>query len=377
MADISSAMKKALSGLLKEHGFLVFILLISSILLLARLGERNLGVDETWAAIHAENILINGYPLVSEGYGFVEHGTVPSHDSWLPFYVTAFSYLLFGVDAFASRLPFALFGLATIMLFFVVAQYISGKKSISVIATILLAFSNVFYVHARYSRYYTMVMFFVLLLLLSYLKLFESGKRRYDVLFIAANVLFFYTQIQLWAYAVVSLLFHFLAFSRSREMFKRLSGNAAIAMLFMLPWVYYWLFAQESLAKGVVSISPAIVLFKLALAVYYFSIIVFPVVFLLLLFRKGIRNVIAGKKFLAVHSLIIGKKDSQYYPAAVFSYSCSNPRFSLQETKDSCRDYSLSSHHLKRVSCPSFFAIEGSGHRVNSRLSAAALSRLY
>jgi len=290
----------------KRNTFLILIICMASILLFVRLGDRNIGVDETWTVIFAENTLHNGYPLVTKTYNFFPDNYVPRFDSWFSYYVVAGFYGIFGVSNYVSRLPFALFGLGTLVFFYFFTKYLTKNRSIAQIATFLLATSYLFYIHARHSRYFSFVMFFVLLVSYLYLKLLENSSRRYDVFFIIANVIFFYTQVQLWAYTVAALGIHFLIFKFNKSIFKRLMLDSAIVLLFCSPWIYFWLLSK-SIAAGSVSTSLFSFLFKLALAFYYYFIIVFPIIFLIFLFFPEIRKkVFFNSNYYFLYCIIIG-----------------------------------------------------------------------
>ncbi|MCK5282278.1 MAG: glycosyltransferase family 39 protein [Nanoarchaeota archaeon] len=69
-------------------------------------------------------------------------------------YLVASFYSLFSINDYIIRLPFALFGLATLVFFYFFVNYLTKNKKIAYPATFLLSTSYVFYIHARQSRYY-------------------------------------------------------------------------------------------------------------------------------------------------------------------------------------------------------------------------------
>jgi 4-amino-4-deoxy-L-arabinose transferase-like glycosyltransferase len=97
-------------------------LIAAGVLLFARLGHNALWDDEAGTALTAKGVLrtgdtsvllddgnINAYRNGLDVRSFCDRSMPP-----LDAYLTAASFAIFGIDAWAARLPFALIGLATI-----------------------------------------------------------------------------------------------------------------------------------------------------------------------------------------------------------------------------------------------------------------------
>ena len=129
----------------KECIFLIIALVLSSILLLANLGNRYLWQDEAQTALVSKTILSHGVPLGYDGKNSFsaesenEYGQdyIWKWHPWVPFYLTALSFKLFGLNAFAARLPFALFGIATIMLTYFFTKSVTRDIKTASVATVL------------------------------------------------------------------------------------------------------------------------------------------------------------------------------------------------------------------------------------------------
>jgi 4-amino-4-deoxy-L-arabinose transferase-like glycosyltransferase len=100
------------------------LIALSAALLLPNLGNGFLWQDEAQTAAVARTILSDGVPRGSDGVNFFsqeqgrEYGPnyIWKWHTWLSFYLAAASFLVLGETTFAARLPFALFGVATVVL---------------------------------------------------------------------------------------------------------------------------------------------------------------------------------------------------------------------------------------------------------------------
>ncbi len=296
--------KRLNNSLFSEKAFLLLVMIFSSFLLFFNLGDRNLGVDESWLAINVENILLHGYPRATITYNFLEPGFVPRHDSWFSYYTITASYLLFGITDFATRLPSALFGLMTIIIFYFFTKHYTKNVAIAQVSTLLLSTSYVFYIHARYARYFSTVMFLCILCAYAYLRILDRGKRFDHLLFTASQILLFYTQIQLWAYFSAGMALHFFLFSFDKKRVKPFLIDTALILIFALPWMTYWLLSR-TLTQKVLSLSLFSFAFKIAVAFYYFFLIVFPLIFLLVLLFPNSRKAFISRRYSLVYCIIL------------------------------------------------------------------------
>jgi hypothetical protein len=191
--------------------------------LLANLGNRYLWQDEAQTALVSKTILTDGVPKGYDGKNYfsqekgAEYGKnyIWRWHTWLPFYVLAGFYKVFGISTFVSRLPFALFGFGTVLMTYFLAKALWNNNRIAVIAGGLLAVSVPFLLMCRQCRYYSMVMFFSVLALLSYEMLLERRKYAAVLLFASMTLLFHSQQIYLPG-LVAALLVHGLVFRRDR-----------------------------------------------------------------------------------------------------------------------------------------------------------------
>jgi 4-amino-4-deoxy-L-arabinose transferase-like glycosyltransferase len=225
---------------------LAAILIVSAVLFFANLSNQNLWQDEAQTALISKTILTDGVPRGYDGKNYfsqeggAEYGKnyIWRWHTWLPFYILAGFYEVFGVSTFVSRLPFVLFGLGTIILLYYYAKSLWPGTRIPAIASSLLAISVPFLLLSRQCRYYSMAMFFTLLSLYSYKLLLE--KRKYaSVLFFTATTLLFHSQ---HIYVIIffpsvflnTIIFH-------RDCFKVICKVSALVLIVNMPWLI-WLY---------------------------------------------------------------------------------------------------------------------------------------
>jgi hypothetical protein len=223
---------------------LIVILIGSATLLLANLGNQYLWEDEAQTALVSKTILTEGVPRGYDGKNFfsqekgAEYGNnyIWRWHTWLPFYVLAGFYKVFGVSTFVSRLPFALFGLGTVAATYYFAKSLWPGTRVAAIAAALLAVSVPFLLLSRQCRYYSMAMFFSVVSLHAYVAMLNGKK-------LAAMTLFFTSTLLLHTqHFYMAVLFPVLAAHAGiyrRDGLKKLLVVIAGVMLFNAPWLFW------------------------------------------------------------------------------------------------------------------------------------------
>src|SRR5207247_1694489 len=103
--------------------------------------------DEGDTVYYAKSILNHGIPLGFDGRNLYEQRgglALNSHYvdvfySWLPCYLIAGSFSLFGYNHFAARLPFALCGIASVWIAYLIALRFYENRRTAAIALLLMA----------------------------------------------------------------------------------------------------------------------------------------------------------------------------------------------------------------------------------------------
>lgn len=219
------------------------IALLASVLLLVNLGNHYLWQDEAQTALIAKTILDRGLPYGTDGLNFFSQelgaeygeGYLWKWHTWLSFYATALSFQLFGATTLAARLPFALFGIASIVLVFVCCDRQWGRRT-AVIAAVLALTCIPFFLLSRQCRYYSAAAFFTLLALHYYLEIFRGRPRSWLYFALAATGVF-QTHYVYLATLLAAVCLHVLFFGR--RYWQPVLLGVALTVLLCLPWAIW------------------------------------------------------------------------------------------------------------------------------------------
>ena len=224
---------------------LVVIGALASVLLLSELGEPYLWQDEAQTAVIAKTVLEVGIPRGTDGRNFfsqelgVEYadGYVWKWHTWLSFYAVAGSFALLGPTTFAARLPFAVFGIATVVLAWFAGRSFWRGRFAGLACSAVVALSVPLLVLSRQCRWYAMAGFFALLALTLYPRI-GPGERRYSVGLVVAVTLLFHTHYLYAACVLAALLVH--SAWLERERFRRVFVISAAVTLLNAPWILWF-----------------------------------------------------------------------------------------------------------------------------------------
>lgn len=185
-----------------EHLVIAFILILAVISRFYNVGLRVMSHDEV-------NHVVPSYELYT-GVGYVHN---PVTHGPLQFHLVASSYFLFGDSDFSSRIPSAIFSIATIaFVIFGFRRYL-GKTG-SLLAGIFFLISPYMLFYGRYTRNESFVAFFGVVMLWAVLHYLEQGKRSTLIIFTAVLALHFATKETSFIYTAILLIFLAILFIR-------------------------------------------------------------------------------------------------------------------------------------------------------------------
>ena len=172
--------------------------IIGALLIFTNLGTDYLWEDEGDTAALAANILKFGVPKAWDGAAFLDsdHGARLNRDlvmvthPWIQYYLAAGSFLLFGQNTFAARLPFAVAGWMSILFVYFFVWRLTGSRLAAFTAAALLTFSVQFLLYARQCRYCSLNLLLVCWLFWTF---FNMKSARECTLFVFAAFLLFHT----------------------------------------------------------------------------------------------------------------------------------------------------------------------------------------
>ena len=257
-----------------EISALTAITCLAASLLLSNLDEKYLWQDEANTAVLALRMLEFGKPLAYDGVNlltndsfaaedvasigdrthdpeaalkyYIERGDMKADTAWIyhpwgQFVVAAVSLKLLGPTTLASRLPFALAGLATVVLLYWLVRRISGSALMAGLASALLASNAYWILHSRQCRYYSLSSLFLVLTLLGYLR-WQRGERWGATTFLIPAWCWFQVDYgTVWpVFGVLFLEAGLTAFLADRRRFWRPILVGGILSATLVPFAYYY-----------------------------------------------------------------------------------------------------------------------------------------
>lgn len=218
------------------------------ILLFYKLDSHLLWGDEAETATLARNVLHYGLPKTFDGlnritiYGSRNDANAQGVWTWSPWaqeYIAAAAFWLFGPTTWAARAPFAMIGWLSLGLIGWTTYRIYRDHRVALASLVLLGTSEVFLLHARQCRYYSISVFAQILFVYG---LYQSlaGERRGTWTTAVALVLQFYSNYIVAAADVPVLvpLAWTLYRERRRETWRVLVALAVLGIA-AAPWLVY------------------------------------------------------------------------------------------------------------------------------------------
>ena len=141
--------------------------------------------DEMFFGLTAHSLATTGYDTAGHYLPFYTQSPMRyGSEMWFQpalMYTAALSVKLFGLSEGTVRLPMALFGIADIVLMYLIGRRLFSRELPALGAAALLAATPAHYIHSRVAMDFQAPLPFLLLWLLCALTYFETGKSRYLV----------------------------------------------------------------------------------------------------------------------------------------------------------------------------------------------------
>ncbi|HET6453017.1 MAG TPA: glycosyltransferase family 39 protein [Armatimonadota bacterium] len=225
-----------------EYVILCVLLIASSGLILARLGNIYLWQDEAQTALLAKTVLKYGFPRGFDGMNYFSLGRgmecgpnfIWKWHPWFPFYLLAGFFAVLGKSTFVARLPFALFGIATIVLTYYYAKSLWVSRRAGIVSAVLLLMCVPFLLLIRQCKYHAPEAFFSLAGLYAYSQMLEDRKRA-PIIFVLAAVFLFHSHYVCCATLLATSIIYSALWRRDK--LRLVILLSAITMGINLPWV--------------------------------------------------------------------------------------------------------------------------------------------
>lgn len=269
----------------------VLLIVFFAVAIFYRLDRFSLWQDEAETALLAKSVLVKGYPnaLVDGKWITQFHGleSTSSHlwffTPWLPFYLCALSFKIFGTTDWAARFPFALSGLlCAILLWRLVFSWTQNRQT--ALLTLFFYVTNVsVLLYTRQAKYYPLYILGYLIALYG-LVLWKNGKRGFSLVLCGFLICFHSNYLPAGLAFLGFGLYAFL--NREGKPYRPVFlKTAAGLVLFFLPFLF--LAPMES-RFSIVGNLPSLGLYlkKLGTHLYYWNNQIFPLLLGLVLIWK-------------------------------------------------------------------------------------------
>jgi len=235
------------------HRIALLLIAVGALLICSNLGNRYLWDDEAETALLARSVLVHGIPTAFDGKNLVSQELGLDSDSsfvwrwtpWLPQYLAAGSFALFGEGTLSARLPFALLGLLSLASMYALARRVFHEPWTAVLALAFLVFSVPFLLYVRQCRYYSPAIFGAIWSLYFLFGLIE-GRRRAAIGFVAAATVVFHSNYVIFVDSLIALTLCLPWFFPRRAVLLRVAGSFVGATLLNLPWILFFDFLGKA-----------------------------------------------------------------------------------------------------------------------------------
>jgi hypothetical protein len=243
---------------------------VAALLLLWGLGTPYLWQDEAATAVLARRMLRFGRPLAYDGVNLItidhfaaeEKATIDQRtrdpqaaidyyvrrgdfkadttwkwQPWGQFVVAALSFKTLGATTLAARLPFALAGLATVLVLYRFALTYFEHAPMALLASVFLVLNAYWILHSRQCRYYSLSSLFLVLTLASYARWQWGGRWGAGLFVLTAWCWFQVDYGTVWP--VLGVLFADAIVAQRRSLWRPTLVGGALASA-IAPFAYYY-----------------------------------------------------------------------------------------------------------------------------------------
>ncbi|HEV2328849.1 MAG TPA: glycosyltransferase family 39 protein [Verrucomicrobiae bacterium] len=242
----------ATAGLYLGLATLVFFLAFCN------LDSRPFWGDEAETALLARNVLKFGVPKVDDGVNHISiHGDrfdardgVWTWSPWLQDYIAAGSFAVFGQTTWAGRAPFTFIGWLAVIALGFAAWQIYRSHCVALAAMLLLGTSEVFLLHIRQCRYYSITVLAQIVLVYGLYQIFVKNKSGSWFILAGLLVQFYCNYTCAIANGPVLVWLALRLFSQDRGAFRRLLLCFGIFILLTVPWLLFSEIWRQGSAEG-------------------------------------------------------------------------------------------------------------------------------
>lgn len=219
-------------GFLKNHFFLILIILLATFARIFMLSSNPIGFfdDEAASGYNAYSILKTGR---DEWGKLLPFPVIESFGDWkleVNIFLTVISEAVLGLNEFATRLPAAVIGISAVFVTYLLAKKIFDKKT-GLVAALLLAISPWHITASRHAFESHFLTLFIPLSTYFFLKSFE--KRKYFFISIISFGFCLYVYRSAWVFVPIFLTFLIIVYKNNIKDFKKLFLKSIVIIIIL------------------------------------------------------------------------------------------------------------------------------------------------
>lgn len=236
-----------LQNLIKANICLILLVLLCGYLAFCGLGNNYFWDDEATVAFYSKNLLNYGELTGWDGRNLwtyrngalLNNDLVDTFDSPMQHLVTVLSFSLLGISTISARIPFVIFGILSLIIFYAMLKEFKLDKNTILTALTIYSLSPSFLLYIRQARYYSLANFFVLCSFYYYTKLISSKKPLYAIWFTLSAILLFYAHYLIAIIFISTLFVYYLIYNNSKKYTKILLPALLFFAIFTIPYLLY------------------------------------------------------------------------------------------------------------------------------------------
>jgi Dolichyl-phosphate-mannose-protein mannosyltransferase len=239
-------------------GLYLALVALAFLLAFCNLDGRPFWGDEAETALLARNVLKFGIPKVDDGVNHLSlHGDrfdardgVWTWSPWLQDYVAAASFAIFGQTTWAGRAPFAFVGWLSVPVLGFIAWQIYRKHRVALAAMLLLGTSEVFLLHIRQCRYYSITVLAEIVLVYGIYQILARNRRGAWFILAGLLVLFYCNYTCAVANVPILIVLALRLFRKNREALPLLLTCLGVWLVLAAPWLLFSETWRQGSAEG-------------------------------------------------------------------------------------------------------------------------------
>lgn len=285
-------LKKDIKKFAIVYWFEILLIAIMSLLVIINLDWRYFAADEGYNVTMGQYILKNNWlPKIWDGKNIIT--TINGNDfndslicinlNYGAYYLTALLQLLFGKNTFLIRLPFALMGIVSAVVWYKFVHIVTNK-TVSKIFLTIYSLSIPIIIYIRNANYFAPSLLFIGCMYLYYKKGAIENKTNYWIKFVVYSFIQFHINYMLFIFTIIPILFDFVINYKLRTSFVIAYMSVFISTAPFFIWMRYNFYLLNSQYRNIVPMDFVTGYYRFIEQIWHIFFYVAPIPVLLAIF---------------------------------------------------------------------------------------------